>query len=198
MDESLLPPPTPPRKPFPWRGLAIAFVPAAALAAGTGLSRWIDSAHGDVLLRWLVWSSGAGLIVGALFAVGLRPRFVWPLYGVVAPWVAAGLVVAGLRMAMPLRERLADRREADCRGSGRKVCSGQEFRAACEATDADRLGTPLQSRCGGGSCTHRWRYDGPFRPETIPSKTILMCSVVTDAKGKAVRTSMMALADPRE
>jgi hypothetical protein len=198
MDESLLPPPEPPKKPFPWRAAALAFVPAAALAAGTGLSRWLDSAHGDVILRWLFWSSGAGAIVGALVAAFLRPRFAWPLYGIAAPWLAAGLVVAGMRVARPFREHLADRREAGCRAAGRQVCNAQEFRAACDASDRDRLGTPHQSRCAAGACTQRWTYDGPFRPETVPPRTILLCSVVTDAKGKTVRASMMAVADPRE
>ncbi len=43
------------------------------------------------MLHWLAWSSGAGLVVGALAGL-LRRQMFWPAYGLVAPWLLAGLV----------------------------------------------------------------------------------------------------------
>ncbi len=89
--QELLPPPRPAAKPVPWRALLALFVPAAALAAGTGLQRLFESASSDPVLHWLAWSSGAGLVVGALAGL-LRRQMFWPAYGLVAPWLLAGLV----------------------------------------------------------------------------------------------------------
>jgi hypothetical protein len=44
----------------------------------------------------LVWSSGAGLIIGALTGLVLGKRLLWALYGLAAPWVVAALVSAGM------------------------------------------------------------------------------------------------------
>jgi hypothetical protein len=72
-------------------------VPAAALASGVGLQRLVEGAapRGEPLVRWLVWSSGAGLIIGALTGLALRKRLFWTLYGLTAPWVVAALVSSG-------------------------------------------------------------------------------------------------------
>jgi hypothetical protein len=89
--QELLPPPRPAAKPVPWRALLALFVPAAALAGGTGLHRLFESGSGDPLLHWLAWSSGAGLAVGALAGL-LRRQMFWPAYGLVSPWLLAGLL----------------------------------------------------------------------------------------------------------
>jgi hypothetical protein len=62
-------------------------VPAAALALGVGLQRLAEgpAPQGDPFVRWLVWSSGAGLIIGALTGLALRKRLLWTLYGLTAP-----------------------------------------------------------------------------------------------------------------
>jgi hypothetical protein len=75
----------------PWRALLALFVPAAALAAGTGLQRLFESSSSDPVLHWLAWSSGAGLAVGAL-AGRLRRRMFWAAYGLVSPWLLASLM----------------------------------------------------------------------------------------------------------
>jgi hypothetical protein len=92
-----------------------------------------------------------------------------------------------------VREALADRREAQCRSAGRAACTAQEFRSACAARDRARLGPPLQSRCAGGSCTQRWTYAGPFRPDTLPARARLLCSIVTDAAGNGLRSSIISV-----
>jgi hypothetical protein len=73
-------------------------VPAAALASGVGLQRLVEgpAPQGDPLVRWLVWSSGAGLIIGALAGLALGKRLLWALYGLTAPWVVAALVSGGM------------------------------------------------------------------------------------------------------
>ncbi|MCA1829759.1 MAG: hypothetical protein ABR567_00080 [Myxococcales bacterium] len=191
MDESLLPPPVEPARPFPWRLILALFVPAAALAGGTGLQRWLDPAASDPVLRWLAWSTAFGLAVGALVGLALRRRLVWAAYGVAAPWIAAGAVAAVTGVVRPVGELLADHREAACRAEGRSICSLSEFDAACARRDVARLGPPHQSICAGASCTQRWVYRGPFRPEEPGFKGGLLCSIVDGS-----RSSMIAVADP--
>ncbi|HET9753124.1 MAG TPA: hypothetical protein VFP52_09180, partial [Myxococcales bacterium] len=72
----------------------------------------------------------------------------------------------------------------------------EEFRSACAARDRARLGPPLQSLCTGGSCTQRWTYAGPFRPETTPERARLLCSIVTDGAGNGLRSSVITATDP--
>ena len=195
MDESLLPPPAGDGRPVPWRAIAVAFIPFGALAAGAGLSRAVDSPQGDTVARWLFWSTGAGVALGALWGalLGRAARFI--VYGAAAPWLAASLVIAGFRAAGPVREWLADREEAACRQAGRPLCSAREFQAACGRGDGKALGPPVQAWCAGGSCTRRWTYRGPFRPEAAPPRSVLMCSV-TEAAGKPPRGSVIAIASP--
>ncbi len=199
MDESLLPPPARSgARPVPWRAIAALFVPAAALAAGTGLQRWLEgsAASGDVLLRWLLWSAGAGLFVGAGVGLLRGSRLLWAVYGAAAPLLAVGLVLGAMRAVLPLREWIADREEASCRAEGRSVCSVREFDAACARRDRKLLGEPQQALCKDGACTLRWLYRGPFRPEQRAPRGAFLCSVVTDARGNGIRSSLMAVADP--
>ena len=198
MDESLLPPPAAPAKPVPWRAMALAIVPCAALAAGTGLQRAIEAPGGDALAHWLLWSTGAGVLIGATAGALRRAKFVWAAYGAAAPWMAAGLVMAALHVARPVREMLADHLEASCRAERRAICSVGEFDAACARADRRLLGEPVHSRCSDASCTWRWTYAGPFRPEQVPPRGSLMCSVVTDARGKGLRSTVMAVAGPAD
>src|SRR5258708_39506725 len=64
-----------PPRPLPWRKLAALFVPAAALAAGVGFQFVFEGPRpeGDALLRWLCWSSGAGLAIGTAAGAPARP-----------------------------------------------------------------------------------------------------------------------------
>jgi hypothetical protein len=182
---------------MPWRALSALLVPSAALAAGVGLQRFFEGAQpaGDALLRWLLWSSGAGLVAGALAGLALRGRILWIVYGLAAPWLAAGLVLAAFTATRPLREALADRREAACRSSGRAVCSEAEFVARCaeaaQGSGQAALGEPLQKLCDAQGCTFRWVYAGPFRSST-PAEALL-CSVVADPAGKGVRYALLPL-----
>lgn len=185
MDNSLLPPPHEAARPFPWRPLLGLFVPAAALAGGTGLQRWLDATAADPVLHWLAWSSGVGLVVGAVVGLVRRHRLSWMAYGLAAPWIAAGLVAAGIGGVRPVREWLADRREADCRAEGRSICSVVEFDAACARRDVKLLGPPQQSI----GHTQRWVYRGPFRPEQ--TKGGVLCSIVD-----GTRSSTVALGEP--
>ena len=194
MDESLLPPRREPR-PRPWRAVAAAFVPVAGLAAGVGLSRAFDPPQADFWVRWLLWSSLAGLLSGGAWALFLRRPALWLLYGAAAPCIAAGLVVAGMRVAQPAREWLADGAEGRCRASGARICSVREFDAACAGKDRAALGSPVQSWCVAETCTQRWSYRGPFRPDTYPRRTTLVCSVMSGAAG--ARSSVIAVSDAR-
>jgi hypothetical protein len=94
----LLPEPEVPGRSLPWRALCAFFVPAASLALGVGLQRLAEgpAPQGDPFVRWLVWSSGAGLIIGALTGLVLGKRLLWASYGLAAPWVVAALVSAGM------------------------------------------------------------------------------------------------------
>jgi hypothetical protein len=185
----LLPPERPAGRPFPWCASLIFFLPAAALAAGTGLQRILEGAlpPGDALFRWPLWCAGAGVALGGVCAVARRGAG-WLPYGAISPLFAVALVALGVRAARPVREWLADRREADCRDSGRATCTAQEFRARCAAGDAGSLGPPRSKSCGDGTCTSRWLYDGPFRPDDHVAQGSLLCSVVTDRSGKLSRS----------
>jgi hypothetical protein len=181
----------PPRKPFPWRTVLAFLVPAAALAAGTGLQRWLDSTAADPILHWLAWSSAAGVLIGAAAGFAFRRRLLWTSYGLAAPWIAAGMVAGAVAAVRPVRERVADRREATCRSEGRVICTISEFDTACARRDLKALGPPQQSICGGARCTQRWLYRGPFRPDQLSFKGGLLCSIVDGE-----RSSIIAVADP--
>jgi len=193
VDESLLPPPEAPSRPFPWRAFALILVPAAALAVGTGISWLAGTAHGDALLRWLSWSSAVGLVFGAGCGAIFGRRLLWAAHGALSPWLVAALVLAGARLSEPLRDALADHREAQCSASGRRTCTAEEFRSACVARDRALLGVPAQSLCQDAACTHRWIYPGPFRPDAA-ARTRLLCSIVTDAAGNGLRSSLVTVA----
>ena len=200
--EELLPPPLPPARPAPWAALLALFVPAAALAAGTGLQRVFEGAGtAEPVFHWLWWSSAAGLGVGALCGALRGQKLLWGAYGLAAPWVCAALVAGALQAAGPLREKLADGRESSCRAAGRTVCTRRDFTARCaqaQATAAqakDLLGDPRSADCSGQGCTRKWLYPGPFRPEEDAEPGALACIVLTDAQGRGVRHWLMA-ADP--
>jgi hypothetical protein len=198
VDESLLPPPARPQRPVPWRPLAALFLPAAAVAAGTGLQRWLEGPvpSGDSILRWLFWSAGAGLLLGAAAGAMRRAPLRWAAYGAAGPWLLAALVFGGARASLPVRQWVADRREAGCRAEGRKLCTLREFDAACARRDQQLLGDPQQSLCKDATCTLRWTWRGPFRPEEIAFRGGFICSIVTDAQGNGVRSTEVAFADP--
>jgi hypothetical protein len=189
--QHLLPPKREEDRPLPWRVLLAFFVPAAALAAGIGVQRvWEGSApQGDAVLRWLLWSGGAGLLFGAMAGV-LRRSWLWALYGAVSPFVVALVVIVGVGAVRPVRDFIASRRESQCRASGRKVCTVNEFRASCEHGEVDKLGPPTTRICSGTSCTSRWLYGGPFRGDSTP----LLCSMVIDS-GNVTRTAVLPGAD---
>src|SRR5256885_14605997 len=126
-------------RPLPWRTLAIFFVPFAALAAATGLQRWIEGAapSGDALLRWLLFASLAGLVVGGGTALILGrtrgERYGWTVLGVLGPWLATIAVTGVLLGVRNLQERWALHELRECRASGRAFCRPAEFRGACAA-----------------------------------------------------------------
>jgi hypothetical protein len=196
-----------PPRPLPWRKLAALFVPAAALAAGVGLQLVFEGPRpeGDSLLRWLCWSSGAGLAIGA--AAGAltfrRPalRAAWAFFGAASPWALAGLALLAGEAAQPLGAALARNRVERCRET-RAVCSAAGFRAGCAAAAAKgpgalergiaALGAPAQRHCGATGCTYRWVYDGPWMPDEAGATGTLWCSVVTDAAGAGLRSALVA------
>jgi hypothetical protein len=196
--QELLPPPLPPAKPFPWRTLMALFVPAAALAAGTGLARVFEAPGHDSVRHWLALSSAAGLVIGGGAGFALRRKAAWAGYGLLAPWVAVGLVLGVLAAVRPAREWLADQREASCRAEGRPVCTLGDFVARCALARSDRaravslLGEPRSSSCAGQRCTLKWIYPGPFRPEQLTGPGGLACFVLTDDQGHGVRHWLMA------
>jgi hypothetical protein len=193
-----------PPRPLPWRKLAALFVPAAALAAGVGLQLVFEGPRpeGDSLLRWLCWSSGAGLAIGA--AAGAlafrRPalRAAWAFFGAASPWALAGLALLAGEAAQPLARNRVER----CRET-RAVCSAAGFRTGCAASAATRpgalergsveLGAPAQRHCDATGCTYRWVYDGPWMPDEAGT---LWCSVVTDAAGAGLRSALVAEPPP--
>jgi hypothetical protein len=202
--DELLPPPLPPAKPLPWRAIAALFVPAAALAGGAGLQRLVDWPVPDPVLQWLCWSSAAGGLVGAVTGLALKRKLLFAVYGLAAPWIAALLVGGAVRAIQPLRETLADQREASCRVQGRAVCTMQEFTARCAQAHADPsnakalLGEPRSQSCNGPACTLRWLYVGPFRPEQSMGPGALACFVLTDAQGRGVRHWLMTAEIPSD
>ena len=200
--DELLPPPLPPARPAPWNALLALGVPAASLAAGTGLQRVFERAGAaDPVLHWLLWSSAAGLGIGALCGVWRGRKLLWGAVGLLAPWICAGLVAGALHGLLPLREKLADGREARCRAEGRTVCTMRDFTAQCLQAQADpahakdALGDPRNADCSAQGCTRKWLYLGPFRPEEYAGPGALACFVLTDAQGRGVRHWLMA-ADP--
>jgi hypothetical protein len=184
---------------MPWRVLAMFFVPAGALAAGVGLQRLVEGAQpdGDALFRWLLFSCGAGLVLGLVVGL-LRGRWwSWALYGAAVPWLAVGLSAAIVAAVRPFREAWADRREKSCHAEGRTICSVNAFREACQRNDRASLGQPINHRCDASGCTSRWTYAGPFRPENYIAPGVILCSVVTSPDGKPLRASVIPGPDPR-
>jgi hypothetical protein len=187
---------------MPWRAIATLFVPAAALAAGAGLQRLVSWPSQDSVLQWLCLSSAAGALTGAIVGLAMKRKLLWAVYGVAAPWIAAGLVATVLRGLPPLREKLADRREEICRAEGRAFCTMQEFTARCTQARTDPskakllLGDPRTSSCNGQTCTLQWLYAGPFRPEQHAGPGALACFVLTDTQGHGVRHWLMAAEPP--
>jgi hypothetical protein len=200
-----------PPRPLPWRRLAALFVPAAALAAGVGLQLVFEGPRpeGDSLLRWLCWSSGAGLAMGAAAgALACRraaPRAAWAFFGAASPWALAGLVLLAGEVSQPLRAALAERRVARCRET-RPVCTSAEFRTGCAAAAAKMpgalqrgmaaFGAPAQRLCGATGCTYRWVYAGPWTPDELGQAGAIWCSLVTDAAGAGMRSALVAETRP--
>jgi hypothetical protein len=198
-------------RPFPWRLLTAVLLPCAGLAAGVGLQRWFEGVEpaGDAIGRWLWFSSGAGLILGAAFGLALSRRALgralWPLWGAAGPWAVAGLLVAGAAVARPIRERVAQGKQEACRGEGRKICSPGEFRSACRgAASADAgtragslasLGDPLHKRCDAEGCTERWSFAGPWDTEGFRGPGAQLCSVVTDPTGRGIRWAVVVASE---
>lgn len=198
MDSRLLPAPEPPARPLPWRTLCALLVPAAALAAGVGLQRFLEGVApaGDALLRWLLLSGAAGALLGLLAGLLLSRRgagrAAWALYGGASPFAVAALVLGVAAAARPVREVFARRGEARCRESGRSLCTLREFTDACTAGARDRLGGPLHEACAAGICTRRWLYAGPWTPDNYVAPGSVLCSVVSDAAGRPLRHTLLA------
>jgi len=183
-------------------GLETAYARAALTCALvgeiSGHARRLDDAarglrHGDDGAGAEGCSQSAQVGVEQCELVGLvrRRKLLWSAYGLSAPWIAAGLVAGVIGAVRPVREWLADQRESACRAEGRSICSAREFDAACARRDLKLLGTPQQSICTGPSCTQRWVYRGPFRPDQLVVKGSYLCSIVD-----GTRSSIMAVADP--
>jgi len=196
-------------RPFPWRPLAVFFVPFAALAAATGLQRFFEgpASSGDPQLRWLLYASVVGLFIGGITGLVLRRTplelYGWAALGVVGPWfvtiVATGLLIG----AHKVQDRWALHELRACHASGRAICRSAEFRGAC-ASAASRdfgvraaalrtLGTPSKKDCNQVRCESRWSYDGPWGAEEPSARQT--CSVITDPAGHGAR--WMLLADER-
>jgi hypothetical protein len=191
-------------RPLPWRTLAIFFVPFAALAAATGLQRWLEGAtpSGDALVRWLLFASVAGLFAGGITGVVLGrnrlERYGWTFWGVLGPWcvtVAATGVGLGARN---LQESWAAHHVEECRAAGRPLCTPGEFGAACAGAAspdvatreaaARSLGVPDRRNCDPLRCRSQWSYDGPFPVEAVTDRQI--CSIVAD--GHTARWMLLA------
>ena len=200
----------PPGRPLPWRMLAIFLVPLAALAGATGLQRWFEGPvpTGDSLLRWLLFASVTGLLVGGVtgLILGRRrsERYGWTALGVVGPWVVTIAVTGVLLGARKVQERWALHELRACHASGRPLCKPAEFRGACAAAvsrdpalrDAAlrSLGVPVQKNCHENRCDARWSYDGPWDVEDSGEKQV--CSVITDAQGRGGRWLILAGEEP--
>lgn len=188
--DELLPPASESPRPFPWRTVLALFLPAAALAAGTGLQRLL-ARPGDAVVQWLLWSTAAGLLVGVGVAL-VRRGLLWAVYGAAAPWLVVGLFAGVMSSARPLREAVADRREAACRAEGRAVCTLPAFTSRCAQAQGEPeqakalLGEPRTAACTGQACTYQWVYAGPFRPGQVYTPAIA-CFVQTDAQGHGTR-----------
>jgi hypothetical protein len=181
-------------------------VPFAALAGATGLQRWFEgpAPSGDALLRWLLFASVAGLLIGGITGLVLGrsrlERYGWTALGVVGPWLATVVVTGVLLGAHDVQERWATHELRVCRASGRAFCRQAEFRGACAGAasrdfglrDAARrsLGVPLRKKCDQDRCESQWSYDGPWDAEE--STTTQVCSVITDAAGHGARWMMLA------
>jgi hypothetical protein len=197
--EKLLPPPLPPRRQLPWRALTALFIPAAALAAGTGLAHAFEAPAGfDSSLHWLALSSAMGLLIGLAAGAALKRKALWAAYGLIAPPAVVAAVIGSISAARPVREWMADRREASCHAAGRAVCTIGEFIARCEQGQAstararELLGEPKNAACTGQRCTLKWLYTGPFRPEQMAGPGGVACFVLTDEQGRGVRHWVMA------
>ena len=199
-----------PARPLPWRMLAVFFVPFAALAAATGLQRWFEgpAPSGDALLRWLLFASVAGSLVGGVTGVVLGrnrgERYGWTALGVVGPWVVTIAVTGVLLGVRSGQERWALHQLRECRASGRAFCRQSEFRGACAAAASldfairdsalRRLGVPLRKECNQIRCESRWSYDGPWGAEEEAVRQF--CSVVTDPAGHRPRWMLLADEEP--
>lgn len=201
-----------PSRPLPWRWLLPLLVPAAALAAGVGLQALIEGPRppGDALLRWLAWSSAAGLLLGLVAGAvaSRRPlrRAAWAALGAAGPWLAGGFAMLGVQAAVPLRFRLAERRIDECRRS-RAICRSSAFRAACAAAGARAPAAraraaaafgaaPAQQACDAGGCTYRWSYAGPWTPDDEGGGEVLWCSVLVGPAGEGLRSAITAAPAP--
>jgi hypothetical protein len=195
-------------RPMPWRTLAIFFVPFAALAAATCLQRWLEgrAPSGDALVRWLLFASLAGLLVGGITGVALGrnrlERYGWTFWGVLGPWCVT-IAVTGLGLGVrSLEERWASHERNACRAAGRALCTPAEFRAACaegaspEVATRDaaarRLGVPERRSCDPVRCRSQWSYDGPFPAEGASTRQI--CTIVAD--DHTARWMLLAGEDP--
>ena len=78
------------------------------------------------------------MVIGAAAGFALKRWSLWAAYGLIAPWLAAGLVMGGVAAVRPAREWIADRREASCHAEGRPVCTVREFVARCAQAQSDR------------------------------------------------------------
>jgi hypothetical protein len=174
----------------------MALLPPLALACGTGVAAGLDRFHGgDPLMRWLCWSACAGALAGAVAGLFRRAPAAWALYGAASPFAAALASLAVAEGATFVRERIADRREAACLQAGRVLCSGASFQAACHHRDVRSLRNPDHRACDGTTCTERWTYRGPFRPEQGDSSGGLICSIV-ERDGNVARVALTEIPQP--
>jgi hypothetical protein len=174
--------------------LLVFLLPAASLAAGVLLQRLIEgpAPSGDSLVRWVEWSCGAGTLLGAAAGLLRGTPYRWAAYGAVGPWLVVALIDLSVQAARPVRAWAADRSEAACREAPGAVCTIADFRASCERGDGSALGAPLSRTCARGTCTSRWRYDGPSGPEASAPRGSLVCSMVVGDDGRLARSALVA------
>ena len=187
----LLPPPEPPKRPFPWKPLVALLVPAAAFAGAVGAQRLFDEPLGDALLRWLIYATVLGVVLGFAAGAAFRRRALWTAWGAASPALIAFAIVAIASAVRPLREKYADHGVEKCRAEGRKICSLREFTDACRVNAQAQLGAPEHKACDAAGCTFRWTYAGPWRPENYVEPGAVLCSVVADSTGKPVKFTVM-------